>query len=98
MNPQNVNVKTATKESTERWVENLLATAIMTGSALMAKWEKWWSLFCQRWLKQNGREFSNALMKAGRRRRLKASNLVENALWTETSCWHFMQTALEQRR
>nr|WP_265345841.1 hypothetical protein [Klebsiella variicola] len=28
MNTQNVNVKTATKESTERWVENLLATAI----------------------------------------------------------------------
>ncbi len=25
MNTQNVNVKTATKESTERWVENLLA-------------------------------------------------------------------------
>ena len=28
MNTQNVNVKTATKESTERWVENLLANAI----------------------------------------------------------------------
>jgi hypothetical protein len=35
MNTQNVNVKTATKESTERWVENLLATAISEQNLLM---------------------------------------------------------------
>ncbi|MCC4981933.1 hypothetical protein, partial [Klebsiella pneumoniae] len=35
MNTQNVNVKTATKESTERWVENLLATAISEQKSLL---------------------------------------------------------------
>ena len=35
MNTQNVNVKTATKESTERWVENLLANAISEQKSLL---------------------------------------------------------------
>lgn len=35
MNTQNVNVKTAIKESTERWVENLLATAISEQKSLL---------------------------------------------------------------
>ncbi|HCI7054686.1 TPA: hypothetical protein NPQ76_004252 [Klebsiella quasipneumoniae subsp. quasipneumoniae] len=35
MNTQNVNVKTATKESTERWVENLLVTAISEQKSLL---------------------------------------------------------------
>lgn len=35
MNTQNVNVKTATKESTERWVENLLASAISEQKSLL---------------------------------------------------------------
>lgn len=35
MNTQNVNVKTATKESTERWVENRLANAISEQTSLL---------------------------------------------------------------
>lgn len=35
MNTQNVNVKTATKESTERWVENFLANAISEQKSLL---------------------------------------------------------------
>ena len=35
MNTQNVNVKTATKESTERWVENLLASVISEQKSLL---------------------------------------------------------------
>lgn len=35
MNTQNVNVKTAAKESTERWVENLLANAISEQKSLL---------------------------------------------------------------
>ncbi|MEB5627694.1 hypothetical protein MWR41_26770 [Klebsiella pneumoniae] len=35
MNTQNVNVKTATKESTERWVENLLANTISEQKSLL---------------------------------------------------------------
>ncbi len=38
MNTQNVNVKTATKESTERWVENLLANAISEQKASLCIW------------------------------------------------------------
>ncbi|HGV0259805.1 hypothetical protein [Klebsiella pneumoniae] len=35
MNTQNVNVKTATKESTERWVENRLASVISEQKSLL---------------------------------------------------------------
>jgi hypothetical protein len=35
MNTQNVNVKTATKESTERWVENRLSNAISEQKSLL---------------------------------------------------------------
>ena len=35
MNTQNVNVKTATKESTERWVENRLANVISEQKSLL---------------------------------------------------------------
>jgi hypothetical protein len=35
MNTQNVNVKTAAKESTERWVENLLANTISEQKSLL---------------------------------------------------------------
>lgn len=40
MNTQNVNVKTATKESSERWVENRMRHAINEQKSLLARLEE----------------------------------------------------------